>query len=85
MSNNPIRHFLNAAQDLITDTVSEARQDMPNEFAHLEHIIRAGGLLRVTSTFAPTTKLAFLQIVVVEPNGTEHLLSQCELNPAGAT
>jgi hypothetical protein len=76
-----IKNFMNAAQALINQAVSEAQASDPDDFQSLAAMLRAGGLLRLAATFAPMTQQAMLQIVVIEPNGDEHQLMQCDLRP----
>jgi hypothetical protein len=76
------KDYLNAAQSLVNSAVEAARLEAPEDFAGLAGVMRAGGLLRLVTTFAPMTGQALLQINIVEPNGIEHTLSQSELHPA---
>jgi hypothetical protein len=78
-----IQTFLNSAQAVVNDAVEAARLKAPADFAGLAGVMRAGGLLKLVTTFAPMTGQAIMQIMVIEPNGIEHALSQCELHPAG--
>lgn len=74
-----IRNYLNAASDLLKSAIDDARQDDPEGVAGLAEALRAGGLVTLRSTFAPSTGLAQLDIAVIEPNGTAHQLMACEL------
>ena len=80
MTDTHIHTFLNAAQNVINDALAAAKQAEPQDYAGLTGVMRAGGLLRLQATFAPLTGQALMQIVVCEPSGTEHTLSQCELH-----
>lgn len=74
-----IRNYLNAASDLLKSAIDEARKDDPVGVDGLAAALRAGGLITLRSTFAPSTGLAQLDIAVIEPNGTAHQLMACEL------
>ncbi len=74
-----IRDYMAAAQAVINQAVQDAQTSDPDDFAALAGVMRAGGLLRLNTTFAPLTGLALLQIEVVEPNGQAHTLMQCNL------
>jgi len=74
-----IRNYLNAAQALINAAVTDAKQADPADFAGMAEMLRAGGLLRLHTTFAPLTQQCLLQIEIVAPNGQAHTLMQCNL------
>jgi hypothetical protein len=74
-----IQTFLNSAQAVVNDAVEAARLEAPNDFAGLAGVMRAGGLLKLVATFAHLTNQALVQVVITEPNGNEHVLSQKEL------
>lgn len=74
-----IHHYLTAASDLLKAAVEDARKDDPDGVAGLAAALRAGGLITLRSTFAPSTGLAQLDIAIVEPSGVSHQLMACEL------
>ena len=76
-------NFLNAAQALATEALEAARKTDPADFAGLANLMRSGGLLKLVATFAPLTEQAIAQVVITEPNGNEHVLSQIELFKGG--
>lgn len=84
MHDTNIHNFLKAAQAVVSDAVDAAQTAEPGDFAGLTGLMRCGGLLKLVATFAPLTGQALLQIVITEPNGTEHTLSQCELHKQNA-
>lgn len=80
MNDNIIKEYLKASQNLVNSAVDAARSAATEDFDGLAGVIRAGGLLKLVTTFAPLTRQALLQIVLCEPSGVEHILSQCELH-----
>ncbi len=75
-----INDYLNAASTLLKSAIEEARRDDPDGVAGLAAALRAGAMLTLRSTFAPSTGLAQIDIQVIEPCGLAHQLMACELH-----
>ena len=75
-----IHDYLNAASNLLKSAIDEARRDDPEGVAGLATAMRAGAMLTLRSTFAPSTGLAQIDIQVIEPCGLVHQLMACELH-----
>lgn len=74
-----IQSYLSAASDLLRVALAEARQVDPVGVDGLALAIRAGAMLTLRSTFAPSTGLAHIVVEVIEPNGQSHVLMSTEL------
>jgi hypothetical protein len=79
---NTQAEFLSSASALISSVLDEARQADPDGLEGLQACLSAGGLIALRATFAPSTGLASLAVLISEPNGTEHVLSACSLERA---
>lgn len=71
--------FLRSAADLISSALEDARETDPDGLAGLQACLAAGGMITLRATFAPSSGLASMSVLVSEPSGTEHVLSACEL------
>ena len=74
-----IQNFLNASAGLIEEAMMDARKTDPEGLAGLSNVLRAGGLLTLRSTFAPSTGLAMIAVEISEPSGVVHTLMNAEI------
>lgn len=74
-----IKNYLNATADLLQEALTEARTVDPAGAAGLAGVLRAGGLLCLRSTLAPSTGLAQILVEVTEPSGASHVLMSMEI------
>ena len=77
--NNITQKFLSASADLLQEAIAAARAEDPHGVQGLAEILRAGGLVTLIATLAPSTGLAQINVEISEPNGATHQLSRCEL------
>ena len=64
-----IQAYLSAAAALMNRAIATTRADEPEAAAGLANVLRSGGLMRVTSTFAHITRQAHVLVEVVSPAG----------------
>jgi hypothetical protein len=81
MNNPEIQAYLSAAAALMNKAIAQARQDEPEAAVGLANILRAGGLMRVVSTFAHSTRQAHVLLEVIAPNGDALELMSADIEP----
>ncbi len=81
MHNPEIQAYLSACASLLNRSIAQARQDEPEAAVGLANILRAGGLMRVVSTFAHSTRQAHVLLEVIAPNGDTLELMRCDIEP----
>ena len=81
MNNPEIQAYLSACAALLNRSIAQTRQDEPEAAQGLQNVLRAGGLMRVTSVFAHTTRQASVLLEVIAPNGEAHELMSADIEP----
>lgn len=76
-----IQAHLSAAAALIGKAIAQAREVDQGAAGDLANMLRAGGLMRVTSTFAHITKQAHVLVEVVSPAGDCYELMSADVEP----
>jgi hypothetical protein len=71
--------FMESAARLIEAAVAEAGRTDREGVEYLAACLRAGGMLTLRATIAPSTGIAQLAVEVLEPNGRQHQLMATEL------
>lgn len=79
MENQAIKTFLTASADLLQQALEEARKEDPAGVEGLAAMLRAGGMVTLRATFAPSTHIAQIAVDVIEPNGRTHQLMNTDL------
>lgn len=67
--NDAEARFMQAAAELLQVAIEEARMADAEAVTGLERLLRAGGLLTLRATLAPSTGLAQLAVDIAAPNG----------------
>jgi hypothetical protein len=75
-------NYLNACAAIIQQAINQARSEDEDGARGLVQILRAGGLMRLSTSMAPSTGLAQITIEVVEPSGQSHSLVACDIERA---
>lgn len=73
-----IREHMRTAAELVQLALAQVQQDDPQAAAHLACAYKGGAMLQLRATLA-ASGIASLAVEVIEPNGTTHTLSSCEL------
>ena len=81
MQDPQIQAYLSASAALMNRAIAQTRTDEPEAAQGLANVLRSGGLMRVTSTFAHSTRQAHVLLEVVAPNGEAHELMSADIEP----
>lgn len=76
---NAERAFMDAAARLIEQAVAEAGRTDREGLEGLAACLKAGGMITLRATIAPTTGLGQMAVEIVEPCGRRHQLMSAEL------
>jgi hypothetical protein len=81
MHNPEIQAYLSAAASLMNRALAEAQQDEPEAAVGLANILRAGGIMKLSSIFSHCTKQANISCELVAPGGESFTLLSCDIEP----
>ena len=81
MQDPQIQAYLSATASLMNRAIATTRETDPEAAQGLANVVRSGGLMRVTSTFAHSTRQAHVLLEVVAPNGEAHELMSADVEP----
>lgn len=78
VTDSAIHEQMQSAADLMQVVLQTVAQDDPGGAQLVANAYRAGAMLQLRSTVA-ASGLACLAVELIEPNGSTHTLTQCEL------
>jgi len=79
------RACIAASVALLDQLLAEERQADPQEFAEIGRALAAGCMLKLHTSFAPSTGLCMLDVELAEPSGATRTLMSIEMQRQAAS